>query len=306
MATNGTRLAGKRPALEMRARVLETVADFFRNRDYLAVETPVRIPHPALEDHIDAEPAAEAYLRTSPELHLKRLVAAGYPRVCEIGPCFRRGERGRLHSPEYTMLEWYRADADYRDMLDETEALLECVVRSVNGCPRLTWQGRRVTVTPIAERLSVADAFRRHAGWDPVADYDDARFSVDLVERVEPALRGDCSVALMDYPREAAALARCRAGPPVTAERWELYVGGLELANAFTELTDAAEQRRRFERCASRRAREGREVYPLDEAFLGALAGGMPDCGGVALGIDRLVMLLADAATIEEVRAFPA
>jgi lysyl-tRNA synthetase class 2 len=151
--------------------------------------------------------------------------------------------------------------------------------------------------------VTVSEAFRRFAGWDPVAAYDADRFDLDLVEKVEPALPHDRPVFLWDYPAEAAALARLSAANPRTAERWELYVAGVELANAFSELTDAEEQRRRFAACAEERARLGKEVYPLDEEFLAALAAGLPPCAGVALGVDRLVMLLADAESLDDVRA---
>jgi elongation factor P--(R)-beta-lysine ligase len=298
------RLAAMRPALEVRHRVLAALRRFFSDAGFLEVDTPVRIPVPALELHIDAEPAGRAYLRTSPEFHMKRLLAAGYARLFQIGPCFRRGERGRLHHPEYTMLEWYRADADYLAVLADAEALVAEAARAAHGTARAGAAGRAIDLTPPWERLSVREAFVRHAGWDPVAQFDAARFDADLVAKVEPRLPTTRPVVLMDYPVEAAALSRPKPGCPAVAERWELYIGGIEIANAFSELTDAVEQRRRFEDWARQRQAIGSAAYPLDEAFLAALEHGLPPAGGVALGVDRLVMVLCGAASLDEVLPF--
>jgi lysyl-tRNA synthetase class 2 len=291
-------------ALKLRSQILQAIRSFFIGRDYLEVETPVRLPAPALELHIDAEPSGDQWLRTSPELHMKRLLAAGHTRIFELGPCFRQGERGALHRPEFTMLEWYRSGADYRDTLAETRDLIIHVASEVLGRTRAVRKG--VTVDLAAEWVvsTVSDAFMAHAGWDPVTDYDADRFDLDLVGQVEPALPHDVPAVLLDYPAEAAALARCRPGPPAVAERWELYIAGLELANAFSELTDPIEQRKRFQECARARKAAKKEVYPLDEPFLEALEGGLKPCSGVALGLDRLVMLLGDFGDIGDVRAF--
>ncbi len=294
------------PALEIlafRSGVLQAVRTFFTARGYLEVETPVRVPQPALELHIDAEPSGRAYLRTSPELYLKRLLAAGIPRLFELGPCFRRGERGERHNPEYTMLEWYRAGADYRDAAAETRDLLCTVARALLGSTRLPGLAGPVDVGAEWLRLTVAEAFATHAGWNPVTHYDADRFDLDLVNLVEPALPRDRPVILTDYPPAAAALARLRPDTPPVAERWELYVGGMELANAYGELTDPLEQRARFARCAADRRALGKEVYAVDEEFLRDLSA-VPACAGVALGLDRLVMLAAGVADIAAVRAF--
>lgn len=287
--------------LRRRGNVLLAVRAFFHDADFVEVETPVCLAAPTNELHIDAVTAGEGYLRTSPELQMKRLLADGLDRVYQIGPCFRAGEKGRLHHLEFTMLEWYRAPGDYRDILADTERLLRRVTATVTGSTELTWQGIRVDVAAPWYVLTVRDAFRRHAGWDPMIDYDANRFDVDLVDKVEPALPRDRPVVLMDYPAEAAALARCRAGTPPVAERWELYVAGLELANAYSELVDAGEQRRRFETCAAARRKRGATAYPIDEQFLNALRF-LPSAGGIALGVDRLVMLLTDATDIRTVR----
>ena len=235
---------------------------------------------------------------------MKRLLADGCERVFQLGPCFRHGEKGDLHNPEFTMLEWYRAEANYLDVLVDAKTLLGFVTREVLGRTGFSYRGAHIEMLPVWECLTVEEAFVRFAGWNPVAHFDADRFDSDLVGKVEPNLPGDMPTVLKDYPAEAAALARLKPDNPAVAERWELYVGGLELVNAFSELTDSAEQRRRFEKCAADRKAAGREAYPMDEQFLQAMGRGMPPCGGAALGVDRLVMLLTDSETIEQVRPY--
>ncbi len=298
------RLTANNDILAIRSRVLQAVRSCFLERGFLEVETPVRLPAPALELHIEAQAAGDYYLRTSPELHLKRLLAAGHEKLFEMGPCFRRGEKGQRHNPEYTMLEWYRTRADYTDVLADCRELLPAVALQTIGTAHVVLDGCTVDLAGEWHCVTVSEVFRDRAGWDPVESFDQDRFDLDMVNIVEPALPGDRPVVLMDYPKEAAALARCRDGNPPVAERWELYVAGLELANAYSELTDSTEQRRRFEECAALRKENGRPVYPMDEPFLDALSSGMPPSGGAALGIDRLVMLLTGADSIGQVRAF--
>ena len=288
--------------LRLRSETLAAVRRFFNRHDFIEVETPVRVVTPALELHIDAEPAGEWFLRTSPELHLKRLLAAGATRIFEVGPCFRRGEMGPRHHPEYSMLEWYRTETDYDGVLEDTCGLLQAVARDVLGESGFTWQGRRIDLSAPWLAMTVSEAFLSHAGWDPVVNFDADRFDLDLVNKVEPALPVDRPVVLRDYPAPLSALARLKPGNRDLAERWELYIGGMELANAYSELTDATEQRQRFVDCARERERLDKARYALDEPFLQALTEGLPACGGVALGIDRLVMLLSDAHDISEVR----
>jgi lysyl-tRNA synthetase class 2 len=294
---------GPASSLLLRSRILHAIRGFFHERGFTEVETPVRLRAPALELHIDAEPAGDHWLRTSPELHMKRLLAQGHGRIFQLGPCFRRGERGDRHHPEYTMLEWYRAQADYTDILADTKALIAHVAQEIKGDSSLVYRRQRIDLLPRWERRTVADAFQHFAGWNPVAAYDEERFNLDLVEKVEPRLPRDVPFVLTDYPAEAAALARRKPADPRVAERWELYIGGLELANAYSELTDPAEQRARFEACAAARRQLGKDAYPIDEEFLSALAD-MPPAGGIALGVDRLVMLFADASSLDDVMAF--
>lgn len=303
------RLHSLQTALKTRSEILHTIRQWFHDGGFVEVETPVRIPTPALELHIDAEPSGHAFLRTSPEFHMKRLLAAGYDRIYQIGPCFRKGERGSRHNPEYTMLEWYRTSAGYMDVLRDTEALLSRVIASLPPRPAAGPASRSprspaIDFTAPWPRFTVEELFVAHAGWNPVLAYDADRFERDLVARVEPALPRDTPAVVMDYPAPAGALSRRKPGHEAVAERWELYLGGIEIANAFGELTDPMEQRRRFREWADERHRMGRDVYPLDEAFLGALETGLPPCGGVALGVDRLVMVLTGAESLDEVMPF--
>ena len=270
--------------------------DWFNQAGFIEVETSVRLPTPALELHIDAEPAGGGFLRTSPELHMKRLLAAGYDRIYQIGPCFRKGERGTRHNPEYTMLEWYRAHADYRDIMRDVESLLARVSAAI--------QSTIYNQPSEIPRFTVEELFLKHAGWNPVEAYDAGRFEHDLVNLIEPALPRDTPVFVMDYPAPAAALSRRKPGREAVAERFELYIAGVEIANAFSEHTDPLEQRHRFEEWARQRQAAGAPVYPLDESFLSALELGMPPSGGIALGVDRLAMVLAGATSLDAVMAF--
>ena len=304
-SSDAGRLRAMRPALERRARVLRALREVFQEKGFWEVETPVRLAAPAQELHVDAEPAGGMYLRASPELHMKRLLAAGYSRIYQIGPCFRRGERGALHHPEYTMLEWYRTGADYRDALQDTKQLIRAADRAVREVPsRSDTESCPVDVSLPWIEFTVREVFERWAGWNPVDDWDPDRFDIDLVQCVEPHLPRDRAVVLRDYPAPAAALARLSPDQPDVAERWELYMNGVEIANAYSELTDPAEQRHRFEACAAERAAADRPAYPLDEAFLAALESGMPPSAGVALGLDRLVLVLSGAHSLDEVIAF--
>ena len=272
------------PALLVRrAEIVRRIRAFFDGQGFVEVETPVRIAAPAPECHIDCPPVGTGgFLRASPELQMKKLLAQGMDRLYQIGPCFRDGEKGSRHNPEFTMIEWYRRAADYSAIADDLTRLME-VLRPGNAAPR---------------RLTVREAYRRFAGWDPWQAFDADRFDYDMATKIEPALAGLGGVFLMDYPPACSSLAVVRDG---VAQRWEYYENGMELANCFTELCDSAEQRRRFVAAKAERAALGEADYPLDEDFFAAL----PQIGsaaGVALGIDRLVMVLTGAQTIADVR----
>jgi elongation factor P--(R)-beta-lysine ligase len=301
----------------MRARLLARVREFFSARGLLEVETPQLSAAAATDLHLESLVASSAggrpagWLHTSPEFPMKRLLAAGAGDIWQIARVFRGGESGRRHNPEFTLLEWYRVGWDAAALMTEVEALLRDLCGPGLGA---------------AERLSYRDAFTRHAGFDPfrataadIADIlerrgvpvprdgDDRAACLDLAltTLVEPAFDPVRPTFVYDFPADQAALARIRPGDPPVAERFELFLGGMELANGFHELTDAREQAARFSAdLAARRARELAEP-PEDRRLLAAMSAGLPDCAGVALGFDRLVMVIAGAAHIDEVLAFP-
>lgn len=289
--------------LRLRAQVTTAVRQFFTRMGYLEVETPLRIPAPAPEVHIDAVRCARWYLQTSPELCMKRLLATGLERIFQICKCFRYGERGRRHLPEMTMVEWYTAHREYTHMMAQCEALLTAVMRDLGRDMRLIWQGATIDLAPPWPRLSVAEAFARY-GRLPVREaLAQECFDEIMGLEIEPRLGWTQPVFLCDYPIQCGALARVKATDPHVVERFELYIGGLELCNAFSELVDAGEQRRRFEQEMAQRRSLGKAVYPLPEPFLCDLQR-MPPATGNALGLDRLVMLLADTDTIDDVVTF--
>ncbi len=292
-------LAKKRPRLEERARIVQAVRSFFIGHGYLEVETPHRVPGNAPEAHIDAVASDGWFLQTSPELCMKRLLAAGYPKLFQICRCWRADERGGRHLPEFAMLEWYAAECDYRHLMTECEALFAALVP--DGL--LEYQGRTIELTPPWERLTVAEAFERHGSLSLAEALAEDRFDEIISLEIEPQLGLKCPTFLMEYPGELAALARRHPHRPEVAERFELYIAGLELANAFSELTDPVEQRRRFVAEEAVRQAAGKPPYPSPENFLQDLSA-MPEAAGIALGLDRLIMLLTGAATIDEVVAF--
>jgi elongation factor P--(R)-beta-lysine ligase len=246
---NSDALRALRRVLDLRAQLTDAIRRFFRERGFLEVDTPVLLPANAPETNIDATPAGTGWLRTSPELAMKRLLAAGVENLFQLGPCFRDGEHGRWHHPEFTLLEWYRANAGYLEILADTKALLAFLATELRGATDFTWQGKPLSFAQeLWEKHTVSQAFIQHAGWDPATTFDPDRFDLDLVTRVEPALPADRPVVLIDYPAPLAALARKKPADPYRAERWELYLGGVEIANAYSELTDPAEQRARFEK----------------------------------------------------------
>ncbi len=290
--------------LHDRAVILRSLRRTLDSLDFVEVETPIRIPAPANELHIDAPPSGRAFLRASPELQMKRLLAAGHERIYQLGACFRSGERGTRHNPEFTMLEWYRSDAGSEAIAADLVRMVCDAALAIHGSLSFTWHGRQLDLAPPWPRWSISEVFLQHAGWDPVAEYDADRFDHDLSFLVEPALPRDRPCLLDGYPAAAAALSRLCHDDPRKADRWEAYLGGVEICNAFGELTDAFEQRTRFEEAAEARRAMGAVAYPIDEEFMAALEAGMPPSGGAALGVDRLCMALLDCDDIADVRAF--
>ncbi len=342
-----------------RARLAAEARRALGDLGYEEVETPCLVPAPGMEPHLSPFEAPfvpegggaprPLWLITSPEYAMKRLLAEGFERVFQLSRVFRNGEVSATHNPEFTMLEFYRAGTGYGGIMADLERLVEAAARALGagearpgpgraheaheaheapGAPRVMRGGRSIELSAPFERLTVQQAFLRHAGVDlgacggdagalrsaaraaghdagPAGEpFDDAFFRL-MLSAVEPRLGLERPTYLTDWPASMAALARVKGADPRWAERFELYAGGLELANGFTELTDAAEQRARLVAERALRVRLGRPALPLDEDFLAALSR-MPDAGGVAVGFDRLLMLLTGAATIEEVLLFPA
>lgn len=295
--------ARRNHTLRIRAGLIQGIRQYFIERDYLEVETPLRIPAPAPESHIDAIPSDGWFLHTSPELCMKRLLSAGYPKIFQISKCFRDRERGSLHLPEFTLLEWYRAGIDYREMMIECEELMLFVAHSLDMGDTIRYRGTAIDLKKPWVRLSVRDAFERYAPLSLEETLENDCFDEIMVDHIEPHLVQEKPVFLYDYPVSMASLARPKKSDPSVAERFEIYMGGLELANAFSELTDGEEQRTRFSKEQQYRRRQGKAVYPSPEPFLNALQN-MPDSAGIALGVDRLVMIFTDSDTIDDVVTF--
>jgi elongation factor P--(R)-beta-lysine ligase len=288
--------------LKLRADIIKSIRLFFSEHDYLEVETPIRIPAPAPEAHIDAIESEGWFLHTSPELCMKRLLAAGYPRIFQICKCFRKNERGSRHIPELTMLEWYRSDSDYFDMMKETEELIKHVALMPGVGIPINYQCGGFDLSGPWTRMTVGEAFEKYASIPVEKALSDDRFDETMAE-IEPALGQKIPLFLYDYPASCGALAKLKTGDSSVAERFELYIGGMELCNGFTELTDPKEQRARFEKELAFRKKAGKKEYPMPEKFLESLSS-MPDASGNALGLDRLVMLFAGAERIDDVVAF--
>ena len=331
------RFAARRGRLDKRARILGAIRHFFAERGYVEVDTPALQVSPGLEPHLRAfetrlyDPregrTAQRYLHTSPEFAMKKLLVAGMPRIWQFAHVFRDGERSAAHHPEFVMLEWYRVGATYFDVMDECEELVRACQQAA-GAEGLVWRDQTADARRTWRRLTVADAFAEHCGIDLLATAPDpaapdigrlaaaahhlgiaphpgddweALFFRIFLERIEPVLGLGAPAILYDYPLSMGALARRSPRDPRVAERFEVYVCGLELANAFSELTDAAEQRRRFAADQAKKQALYGETYPIDEDFLAALDHGLPACAGIALGFDRLVMLATGAEDIEDV-----
>ena len=311
--------------LQQRAAMLEQIRTFFSVRQVLEVETP------ALSAAANTDPQTESfttrysgsavtqnhtmYLHTSPEFPMKRLLAAGSGSIYQICKVFRQGEAGRHHNPEFTMLEWYRTGFDHHCLMDEVEQLVAAL--SINQ-----------QITAESERLSYQQVFERHTGLDPhqassgqlvncarhhglgeingLTVHDrDSWLDLLMSHVIQPQLGQGQLTFVFDYPASQAALARINPGPPPVAERFELFLQGVELANGFHELNDATEQQHRFLQEQQRRTNAGQSIAPMDDNLLAALHHGLPDCAGVALGLDRLLMLTTGATEISQVISFP-
>ncbi|MEM7680255.1 MAG: EF-P lysine aminoacylase EpmA [Pseudomonadota bacterium] len=322
----------KKPYLELRARAVKAIRAFFDDQDFWEVETPALQIMPCADMHIhgfetkyfgpDLKQRQTFYLHTSPEFEMKKLLVAGCPKIYQLCHVFRNGEDTKLHSPEFTMLEWYQTGCDYNDIAFACEGLVRAVCAAVDV---QTLQVRGKSCDPFEdwEYLTVAQAFDRYANIDlesVLEDKDafakaaqsqgirtagsdnwDDIFHAVMAEKIEPHLGQGAPTILIDYPVSMACLSKKKGDNPNFAERFELYLCGVEIANAFSELTHAAEQRKRFEEEMAAKEQHYGFRYPIDEDFLSALEHGMPEAGGIALGVDRLIMLLCGAENIADV-----
>ncbi len=300
------RLQSQLPFLKARAGMMSALRSWFASQEFLEVESPVRLPAPALEDYIDAVEAGNArWLRTSPELHLKRLLAAGYPRIFEIGPCFRFGESGDHHREEFTMLEWYRLGGTWTDLMDDAQEMVAAALEATNpGKTAIPFRGELIDFSGEWQKLTVTEAFEKYASVSLREAIDTGNFEMVLCTEVEPNLGKGKPLFLTEYPMECSGLSAQLPGKPGFVARWELYVMGLEIGNACTELADPPEQERRFQATAELRANDHRPVYPMDQPFMNAMWNDFPLCAGTAIGLDRLAMVLTNASDIAQVRAF--
>ena len=292
-----TRHADRKPFLDARVAILRAVRAWFEAEGFTEVEPNLVVPSPGAETHIEAVAADGGYLHTSPEFAMKKLLAAGEARIFYLGKCWRKGETGPLHAPEFTMIEWYRADAPYEKIMDDCIEIVRVAARAANAAA-LTWRKRSCDPFTAAERITVRDAFAQLCPVPMPGDSD--AFSAALVQHVEPELGDGALTVLMEYPISEAALARRSPRDPDVAERFELYACGMELANGFGELNDPVEQRARLVAAMDEKERRYGQRWPLDEDFLAALAH-MPAASGVAMGFDRLVMLATGARHINDV-----
>lgn len=288
--------------LRLRSELFRAIRDCFYRAGYLEVETPVKISAPAPEEYIESVRSEGDFLRTSPELAMKALLADGMERIFQIGPCFRANESGRRHREEFTMLEYYCRGAEYRELARFTAGFVAEAARSVLGGTRICYCGREIELEEF-EFVTVEEAFRQYAGCTSVEAEAEDRFDELMVTKIEPELGNGKLTFLCDYPANRASLARLKVENPAVAERWELYIAGIELANAFGELTDAAEQKARFRAALEFRAAAGMHAYPEPEEFFAALERGLPESSGSAMGLDRLAMLFCGADDIALVRA---
>ena len=297
-------LAEKREVLKRRAGMIQALRSFFIARDYLEVETPCLTPAPAPEPHIEAVPCGHLFLQTSPELYMKRLLAAGYPKLFQICRCFRLGERGALHLPEFTMLEWYHRDKDYLYLMTECEELIASVAEDLGFGDEIPYGEHTISLQTPWERIPLHEIFSLYSPLPMNEVLTRGIFDEVMVDYIEPRLGKERPSFIFDYPFSPGSLARTKGEGGTFVERFELYLAGLEVANAFSELTDAFEQKKRFAEAEQIRRAAGEAAYPPAERFLRALET-MPEAAGIALGVDRLAMIFTNSPSIDGVVAFP-
>jgi lysyl-tRNA synthetase class 2 len=295
-------LKSNKARLETRAGLLRSLRNFFDKNDFIEIDTPVVIAAPAPEEFIEAPQTGKQFLRTSPELEMKTLLAAGYKKIYQIGSCFRAGEYGKRHRPEFTMLEWYETGADYNNLIEFTTQMLKNAVYELTGNGKIAYNGHTIDFSLPPEIITVNDAYKKFANITVEQALAQNCFDELMVTKIEPQLGLTAMTFLKDYPTDRAALAKIvKSNDNCYAERWELYLGGLEIANAYSELTDPDEQRQRFATATHERQQNGLVPYPKADDFFTAMEHGLPKSSGCALGLDRLLMAITNATDIAQV-----
>ncbi len=292
-------LKNKKEIIKLRAEILHKIREFFRKRGFVEVETPFLLPYVIPESYIDAIKAEDGYLHTSPELCMKMLLASGYKKIFQICKCFRKGEKGKLHLPEFTMLEWYHVEIDYNALMRECESLIIFLCRELLGKESIKYREKEIVLTPPWHQITVHEAFKRYGSMSLHDAVDRGLFEEIMVYEIEPKLGIEKPVFLKDYPVSMAALSKLKDNH---AERFELYICGLEIANGYTELIDMKEMKKRLKIENEKRKKLKKEPYPMPEGFFFKVKQ-LPDCSGIALGIDRLVMLICNEEDINNVVA---
>ncbi|MGA1866987.1 MAG: EF-P lysine aminoacylase EpmA [bacterium] len=293
----GNKKIERRDIFFLRHELLKSIRSFFYKRNYIEVQTPHVVLSPGIDPHIEAVCVEGGYyLITSPELHMKRVVSMGCEKIFQITHAFRKEESGTYHNPEFCILEWYIINKEYTHLMKEVLDLVQWISQDISYASSLSLNH--------VPRISIDDLFITHAGWKPSSSWDEMRFFSDFVDKIEPALKEYEAVIIYDFPSPLASLSRIKDSDPLFCERFELYLRGFEIANGFTELTDAEEYRTRFKEANRQRKTTGKKEYPVDESFLSDIQSGFPSCAGIALGVDRLLMAIIQASSIGEVMPF--
>ena len=289
--------------LETRARVIQAVRDFFTSNNYLEVETPIRTPNIIPEAHIDPVTTQGCYLQTSPELCMKRLLSKDFNKIFQICKCFRKNERGPLHLPELTMLEWYTKNNTYIDLMNQCKSLIKFIAAQLGIGNQIKYQDKIIHLDRQWQKTTVQQAFADFADKSLDRALKDNSFDEIISFQIEPHLGNQTPAFLCDYPASLASLSKLKTDNCEYAQRFEFYIAGIELANGFTELTDPAEQKLRFQNENQIRISQQMHAIDMPDKFLKDLET-MPDCAGIALGIDRLVMIFSNTASIDDVVVF--
>lgn len=290
--------------LKIRSLVVQAIRDFFTFNDFLEVDTPVRCPDIIPEAHIDPVESENYFLQASPELCMKQLLSKGFHNIFQICKTFRKDEKGSMHMPEFTLLEWYSAHSTYADLMDQCSGLVKFIAEQLKQKKHIQYQGRTINLEKPWQKLNVNKAFELYSDTKLADALKNKTFDEIISFQIEPNLGITSPCFLMDYPASMASLAKLTPENPQYAQRVEFYIAGIELANGFTELTDPVEQKERFEKENQIRISLGKRALPMPENFLKALED-MPAAAGMALGVDRLAMIFADADNIDKVTALP-